>query len=54
MSFVEIALGEIFNLVDHDLHSLLVSAVVLPVLANKILNISKACVVFVFVFVCDS
>ena len=32
---VEIALGEIFNLVDHDLHSLLVRAVVLPVLDNK-------------------
>ena len=43
MSFVEIALGEIFNLVDHDLHSLLVSAVVLPVLTNKnILNIFKS------------
>ena len=35
VSFVEIALGEIFDLVDHDLHSLLVSAVVLPVLDNK-------------------
>ena len=35
VSFVEIALGEIFDLVDHDLHSLLVRAVVLPVLTNK-------------------
>ena len=42
VSFVEIALGEIFDLVDHDLHSLLVSAVVLPVLANKYIEYFKS------------
>ena len=42
VSFVEIALGEIFDLVDHDLHSLLVSAVVLSVLTNKDIEYFKS------------
>ena len=35
VSLVKILLGEIFNLVYHDLHPLLVSIVLLPVLESK-------------------
>ena len=35
MSLVKIVLGEIFNLVNHDLHPLLVGVVLLPMLESK-------------------
>ena len=43
MSLVKIVLGEIFNLVNHDLHPLLVGVVLLPMLESK----SDNCCLFI-------
>ena len=43
MSLVKIVLGEIFNLINHDLHPLLVGVVLLPMLESK----SDHCCLFI-------